>query len=120
MVKKKFKSAAEILAIDDLKTEVVHIPEWDTSVYIRALNGTERDQFEIDSLKRKGKDIEANMENLRARLVSLTATDEKGERFFEDATKLGKKNAFALDRLFNVARKLSGIGNAEVEELTGN
>ncbi len=76
---KTFKSAADILGIDDLETESIFIPQWSTWVKVKALTGTERDKFESESLKRKGKKVEANMENVRARLIVLTAIDEKGK-----------------------------------------
>jgi hypothetical protein len=48
--------------------------------------------------------------------------DESGKRLFPDADvrELGKKSASALQRVFEVAQRLSGLSNADVEELTKN
>ena len=57
-----------------------------------------------------GKD--GRMENVRARLVSLTLCNEAGTRIFDDSeiVALGAKSARALDRVFSVAQRLNGIG----------
>ncbi len=48
--------------------------------------------------------------------------DEGGNRVFrdQDAALLQRKSASALMRLFNVASRLSGVGDDDVEELVGN
>ncbi len=122
MTKKKFLTGAEILAIKDLKEESVFIPQWETCVYVRALTGTERDKFESDSVTIKGKKVKANMVNIRARLVALSVVNGGGTRLFsdKDVTELGEKNAAALDLIFAVAQRLSGIGQKDVEDLAGN
>jgi hypothetical protein len=63
-----------------------------------------------------------NLRNIRAKLVALTVVDEDGNRIFsdEDAEALGKKSAAALDRIFAVAQRLSGLRPEDVEELAGN
>jgi len=100
-------SKAAILNADDLKTETVKVPEWGGDVMVRTMSGTARDAFEQSLVGSDGR-----MENVRARLVSLTMCDEKGERIFsdEEMLELGKKSAKALDRVFDVAQRLNGIG----------
>jgi hypothetical protein len=111
-----------ILAAKDIETRDVEIPEWGGKVRVRALTGTERDKFEQDTVKRKGKDVETNLQNIRARLVVLATVDEQGNRLFgyHDIEALGKKSAKPLDRLFTVAMELSGIRDEDVEELAKN
>lgn len=102
-----------IFDADDMVAEIVTVPEWGGDVRVRALTGKERDTFEQMSIKRGAKgEIEVNMVNMRARLVSLCVVDEKGERIFTDAdvTRLGRKSASALERVAKVAQRLSGIG----------
>jgi len=113
----------QILSIDDLKTEDVDVPEWGGVVRVRSLTGAERDEFESSLLVGKGKDREVNMTNARARMVYLTAVDDEGKRLFTSPTDikaLGKKNAAALDALFAVGQKLSGLRKEDVDELLGN
>jgi hypothetical protein len=109
-----------ILQVSDLKTEVVMVPEWGGSVMVRGMTGAERDAFEKSVLVRKGKNTEVNMANARAKLVALTVVDETGKRLFNDAdvAALGQKSASALDRIFSVAGRLSGITDEDVHELT--
>lgn len=103
---------AAILAADDLPRESVTVPEWGGEVLVRTMTGTERDAFESSLL-----DKDKRLENMRARLVSLTLCDESGERMFSDdeVTALGKKSAIALDRVFAVAQRLNGIGGEAVD-----
>ncbi len=63
-----------------------------------------------------------NLQNIRAKLVALTVVDEQGNRIFkdEDVKWLGNKSAAALDRIFEVAQRLSGLRDEDVEELAKN
>lgn len=106
----------------DILYEAVEVPEWGGTVRIRGLTGSERDEFEASIIQRRGKDIEANLKNIRAKLVSLAAVDEEGNRIFteEDVVALGRKSARVLDRLFSVAQRLSGLSSEDVEDLAKN
>lgn len=119
MAAKKFLTKAEILAIDDLKTEDVFVPEWDAWVKVRSLQANERDHFEASTVQRNGKKVTTNLENIRARLCLLCMVDEDGNRLFqdEDTFPLGGKSAAALDRVFTVAQRLNGLRDEDVEEL---
>lgn len=114
---------AAILAAQDLPTTPVQVPEWGGVVLVRPLLGSERDAFEAavraDGI---GKARAAMMDNLRAWLVATCAVDDKGARLFTDAdiAALGKKNAAPLDRVFQVAQKLSFLSDKDVEDLTKN
>lgn len=110
----------EILAADDLPTEDVEVPEWGGTVRVRTLTGAERDRFEESITQVKGGSVKTNYANLRARLVALCAVDEQGRRLFSDAdaAALGRKSAAALDRVFIAARRLNGMSDADIEEMT--
>ena len=115
----------DILGRDDLPVEVVSVPEWGMDVRVRALSGTERDAYEASCMRRsgpKGEKVEMSFENIRARLVARSVVDEAGARVFTDAdvAALGGKNAAALNRLFEVAQRLSGLRGEDIEELVGN
>lgn len=101
-----------ILAADDLPKERVSVPEWGGDVYVRTMTGTDRDAFEASLIGKDGR-----LENVRARLVSLTICSESGDRLFTDdeISALGNKSAKALDRLFAVSQRLNGIGAEQVE-----
>lgn len=111
-----------ILQAQDLPIELVAVPEWGGEVCVRALTGAERDAFEQSIVEQKGKSTKMDLHNLRAKLVSLTVVDEDGKRLFtdSDAKLLGNKSAVALNRVFEVAQRLSGLKPEDVEELTKN
>ena len=111
-----------ILQVQDLPTERVHVPEWGGDVLVRALTGAERDRFEQSIVEQRGKSTRMNLQNIRAKLVALTVVDEQGNRIFkdEDVKWLGNKSAAALDRIFEVAQRLSGLRDEDVEELAKN
>lgn len=111
-----------ILKANDLPKEKVEVPEWGGFVFVRSMNGLERDIFEQSIYDSNGKNKKANLNNIRARLCALTIVDDKGERLFsnDDIDELGKKNAKALDRVFTKARNLNGLNSNDIEELAGN
>lgn len=102
-----------IFDTQDLKTEEVAVPEWNGSVRVRTMTGTERDGWEASLSPTGSKGVD--LSNLRARLLVKCIVDEQGERIFtdEDADALGAKSAAALERVFAVAQRLNGLaGNA--------
>ena len=104
-----------IMAINDLPTEIVEVPQWGGSVKVRGMNAGERDRFE-EAIRKHG------MANLRSILASMTIIDEDGNRIFTDkeVDKLGTKSAEALDLIVEVASRLSGLLDEDVEILEGN
>lgn len=112
----------QIAAANDIITEIVSIPEWGGDIILKCMTGTERDAFEASVFEQKGKDLQRNMSNLRAKLLSKCIVDEKGNRLFADKEIeiIGKKSAKVLDKLYEVSIKLNGIGQKDVEELTKN
>jgi hypothetical protein len=117
-----FLNRDAILKVVDLPVEEVHVPEWKGSVRVQGLTGTERDAFEASIMVGKGKDKEVNIRNLRAKLVCRTMVDEKGHRIFSDSDipAIGNLAAVALQRVFEVAQRLSGLSDEDVEELAKN
>lgn len=127
-----FPDRTEILASDDIVVRECYVPEWDrrqpdgtlqrAKVRVRSLTGKERDEFEGESITRRGRRVDVNMANMRARLVSRCTIDSSGARLFSDRdiVMLGQKNASAIDRIFSVAQELSGLTDREIDELVGN
>ena len=109
----------DILQAEDIKTELVPVPEWGGDVYVKGMNGAERDKFEGSLVILRGKDKQMNMTNIRAKLASMTICDDKGKRLFNenDVQALSQKSAAALQRVFVIAQKLSGISDDDIEEL---
>jgi hypothetical protein len=111
----------QILSADDIKTETVLVPEWGGDVIVRGLSGVERDAYEMAVYRPDGK-LTNNPRNIRSQLVARSCVDENGKRLFTslDAEQLGKKSGAALDRVFEVAAKLSGIRKEDIEEIAKN
>ena len=111
-----------ILGVVDIRKELVDVPEWgkDAAVWVRGMTGAERDKFESSIVESRGKGTKVNMVNVRARLASLTICDEGGNRLFTqaDIAALSAKSASALQRIFAVAQRLSGIGDEDVKDFT--
>lgn len=113
----------QVMAAEDLQTELVPVPEWGGEVIVKALTGRERDAFEASIAgDRTGKRARLNLENVRARFVAACVVDERGQALFypSDVELLGEKSAAALQRVFEVGQRLSGLSNEDVEELAKN
>jgi len=113
-------SREDIAQADDIVIEAVDVPEWGGTVLVKGMTGAERDRFEIAMIADPGKSTKVNLADMRAKLCSLTIVDENGKLLFTpaDIKMLTKKSAVALQRVFTVARELSGIGDDDVKELT--
>lgn len=113
----------QIKNADDIASEEVDVPEWGGRVLVWGLTGEERDMWEegllVEKRVRGRTTRETNLKNVRAKLVVASCRDKKGNKLFADSdvSWLGKKSAAALNRVFKVAQKLSGLTDDEVEEL---
>lgn len=109
-----------VFSATDFTWEDVEVPEWGGIVRVRSLSGKERDEYvtQMYAQNSKGK-VRANLTNLTARLVVLCCIDEQNNQLFEpeDVHALGRRNAAALARIFDVAQRLSGLTDEDVEEL---
>jgi hypothetical protein len=108
-----------ILEPTDLTTEEVHVPEWGMTIRVRTITATEREQLymSIEDSRTKNEPT-----NFMARLVAASVVDETGNKIFQmtDAVRIGNKSGSAVNRIADVAIRLSGIGQAQVEELRKN
>lgn len=111
-----------ILAASDIRTATVSVPEWGGDVLVGSMTGQARDEWEQSLITRKPGKTEANLHNVRARLVAATVVDEAGNRMFSEADieALGRKSSAALERVCKVAQRLNGLGDSDLEDLKGN
>lgn len=110
----------QILAASDLPFDVVHIPEWDGDVRVRAMTGGERDAYDQWCYHNaKGADT---VKNIRAGLLAFTICGDDGKLLFSTAEieVLTGKSGSALDRLFDAARKLNRVHTDAVESAEKN
>jgi len=118
----KYLTRQTILEANDIQTEEVNVPEWGGSVLVKAMTGTERDAFEASIIDSSGKSPKMKFENARAKLLVKTIVDEDLKNVFSvaDIQSLGAKSAAALERVYNVASRLSKISPEDIEDLTKN
>lgn len=110
-----------ILGASDSNSETLDVPEWGGKVNVRSLTGRELDDYQ-NSLRKIVNNQIIVQPNAHAKLVARALVDDNGVRLFtdKDVDALGKKNAKVLDRLWDVAARLSGISDEEQEEIEGN
>jgi hypothetical protein len=119
-------SRNDILSHDDFRKEKVEVPEWDGYVYVKGLTSLERDQWENSLYEVKkgnsGSEVLMKRENIRARFCAVSVVDESNTLMFSpaDLEALGRKSALALERIFTVAQRLSGLTAEDLEELEKN
>jgi hypothetical protein len=113
-------SRDDILKAADNEPEEVDVPEWGGTVLVRGMTGRERDAFEMSMLQPgRGGRRTIDPANVRAKLVARCVVDDDGNRLFSDAdvAELGGKSAAAVDRVYAVAARLSGMGAEDQEDL---
>jgi hypothetical protein len=118
-------SRDDILGVQDRRVEVVEVPEWGGTVRVRGLSGSARDRYESGMVKYDTNDkgvpvvVGMNSDNVRARLVAISIVDENDRPMFTemDVSALGERSAAALERVFDAARRLSGLSERDVEAL---
>lgn len=104
----------QILNAQDIKTETVDVPEWGGTVIVKAMDGLERDRFEMS--------LRDGAENIRGKMALVTVVGEDGKPMFTagDLDTLGKKSGAALGRVYDVASRLAGFTKDEQEKLEKN
>lgn len=115
----------DIFARSGRKYEVVKVPELgnDAEVRVQSLTGKEWEDYEnslYQQVRRRDGQLELRLSNRnrRAKLVALCVVDGDGNLVFGpgDVIKLSSMNAGALDRIYEVAERLSGKDEQAIEE----
>lgn len=112
-------SKQQILQSCDLAHEDVAVPEWGGTVRVRCLTGAEREEYDSFRLRAREK---GDWRGVMARLLVLSLVDEQGQRLFAEADVplLASKSGKVLDRLTDVALRLSGLTDQAVKDLEKN
>lgn len=102
-----------------LKRVEVEVEEWGGKIIISEMTGTARDNWDQWIGGKKDGEL---LENVRARLVVLTAVDKEGNRLFRDADidEVGKLSAKALQKCFRAAQKINGLSDEDLEDAKKN
>jgi len=112
----------EILNAQDMRTETVHVPEWGGEIIVRTLRGDEYEHYEESLLSGRGRSRHVIYGEIRAKLLVACIVNENGNRVFteKDIDALKSKSAAALDRVWTVAQRLSGLSAEDIEGLAKN
>jgi len=106
----------------------VKIEEFENPVYIRRMTAAERAAFIKSAVKFENDEVKVEYSNLfenMARLVSVTLCDENGKRIFSDSDEdikemLEKCDAIILEKLYNKAARLNGLGEDAIKTASKN
>lgn len=118
-----FLTKEQILAADDIPSQEVEVPEWGGKVLVRGLSAAERGAFTEEIIDQRGKKNIVKLQDIQVRICALAIREPAtGKRMFDDndLRALARKSAAALQHVFEVAQRLSGLSNEDVEELTKN
>lgn len=116
-------SRDQILTVQDLRRELVEVPEWNGEVYVRGFTALEREEVEMRSMAMidiaTGTIKDARqMAGLKAWIVARTVVDSDGGRIFSDTDidGLQGKNALVINRLADITSRLSSLDPGETEK----
>lgn len=99
------KSAADILATDDTKTEEVWVPEWDT--FVKVVGLTKRQQLDI----RKASLVDGAIDEDKSQ-AEMWREGVLEPKFDESQmVAVFEKSAGAVDRILKTVLNLSGMGD---------
>lgn len=89
-------------------------------IYISKMSAAARDRFE--SMVTGGRAGNVNLDNIRARFLTLVCVDEKGSPLFEesDAEWLGELDTDVVQQIVDKGFSMNGISANAVEEATKN
>lgn len=102
-----------LLGLQDLPIEKVILNDAGDFVYVKALTASQRDEWEnYGSQVRETNGNPKDISGLIAAMVCLATVDENGNRIFTDADipEIQKKSARVVGKIFDAAKRLSGIG----------
>ena len=114
-------SREQIFAAEDRPVEEVEVPQWGGSMRVRGLDGRGRDEYfaSMTTIRRPGDRPTMDTANATAKLVARCIVGDGNEPMFtqSDVHALGEKSGVALDKVFTVAQRLSGLSEEDMAEL---
>lgn len=104
--------------------EDVPVPELGEGKVIPVWGMTPRERTEWDDKQTRASKTQRakHAKEIRERLVVECCRNDEGEQLFrlDQIEELGKRRADVVERLINVALRLSGFTNSDIEKLTKN
>lgn len=116
-------SGAQLSDIE-VGSELVVVRPWKRKVWVQELTGEELDEYrEPMSVIDKKNNITLNLKESSLRLLAMAIRDANGNRIYPNTEAgikiLGKMPSGGLEIIAKVARRLSGMGEDDVEEQAG-
>ena len=102
--------------------EEVFIPELNDSVWVKGMTAAERSKFERTFQTPDGKSNKRRTLQVRERLCIASCVDENGAVLFtqDDIDALGRQSGSVIERIVNVAQRLCGMSDQDVEDMAKN
>lgn len=117
-------SKATFLATHAPDEEQVPLPELGdgAAILVRGLTVRERSEFERQFLSKKGDRLDNRVKELRERLLIACCRNADGSMMFtvDDLKAIGNMSASIVERIVNVAQRLSGMSATDVDEIAKN
>ena len=120
----------QVLAAQDRKPELVSVPEWGGELWVRGLSAKDRGLYELWTVQASASKAgieqgEMTLDHValtRVRLISLCVIVDESDTaplFTEaDVAALAEKDSAPVERLFDVAARLSGLSRKDADKLT--
>ena len=117
----------DIVASQDKEYEDVEVPEWGGTVRIATMSGEDRDRWELsmmqaDDTSERGFKLNFDAYS-RVRLVAMCLVDDNFNRIFvtkEQIERLSQKSGKVMDLLYDVAQRVNGITDEDIDDLEKN
>ena len=117
----------DIVASQDKEYEDVDVPEWGGTVRIATMSGEDRDRWELSMMQADDSSERGFKLNFdaysRVRLVAMCLVDDNFNRIFvtkEQIEKLSQKSGKVMDLLYDVAQRVNGITDEDIDDLEKN
>ncbi|MCP5414927.1 MAG: hypothetical protein H6961_10010 [Chromatiaceae bacterium] len=117
----------DIVASQDKEYQDVDVPEWGGTVRIATMSGEDRDRWELSMMQADDSSERGFKLNFdaysRVRLVAMCLVDDNFNRIFvtkEQIERLSQKSGKVMDLLYDVAQRVNGITDEDIDDLEKN
>ena len=117
----------DIVASQDKEYQDVDVPEWGGTVRIATMSGEDRDRWELSMMQADDSSERGFKLNFdaysRVRLVAMCLVDNDFNRIFttqKEMDALAKKSGKVMDLLYDVAQRVNGITESDIDDLEKN
>ena len=117
----------DIVDSQDKEYQDVDVPEWGGTVRIATMSGEDRDRWELSMMQADDSSERGFKLNFdaysRVRLVAMCLVDDNFNRIFvtkEQIERLSQKSGKVMDLLYDVAQRVNGITESDIDDLEKN